>query len=435
MWKCEDVKTRKYNRNMGYRKYGKRNFAAFIVRKLFNIYVNSFKGLSVESWLLSVVMLINRTGSMVLPFLGVYMVDHLKFNLTQSGVVLSCFGVGSVLGSWLGGYITDKIGEFKVQSFSLIASVPMFCLLPVFTTPVSLAIMVFIQSITSEAFRPANSVAITKYANPDLITRSFSLNRMAVNLGFSIGPAMGGLLAAISYNFLFFANAFGALTAGILYIYFFRKKHETFSAKTTAYAAPAIAPSKPVSPYRDAKFIVFCLLCTLFSVCFFQLMNTLPLFYKNAANLSKESIGLILGYSGVVVVVFEMLLVHIAEKNLKIRQTMVIGTLLCAVSYSTLGFSHHLLLLYISISFLSLGEILVLPFMSTITALRANEYNKGRYMGLNGMAVASAFIISPLLGSHIADRFGFSTLWIGTGSLLVLTSIGFYFSIRNLIRE
>ncbi|MCY1542501.1 Major Facilitator Superfamily protein [compost metagenome] len=143
-------------------------------------------------------------------------------------------------------------------------------------------------------------------------------------------------------------------------------------------------------------------------------------------------IGILLGYSGIVVVLFEMLLVHIAERRWTITHTMVIGTILCAISYSILGFSHHMIWLFVSITFLSLGEILILPFMSTITAARAGKFNKGSYMGMNGISVAIAFIISPLLGSKIASVYGFERLWIGTGVLLLIASIGFYFSVKKL---
>ena len=102
--------------------------------KLLKIYINSSKGLSAESWMLALVMLINRSGSMVLPFLGVYMTDHLKFDIQNDGIDLSFFGIRSVVGSWFGGMITDKFGEFKVQGLSLLLSVPMFCLIPLFQT-------------------------------------------------------------------------------------------------------------------------------------------------------------------------------------------------------------------------------------------------------------------------------------------------------------
>ena len=133
--------------------------------KLLKIYTDSFSGLSKESWMLAIVMLINRAGSMVLPFLGVYMTDHLGFKLEAAGLVLSCFGIGSVLGSWLGGWVTDKIGEFKVQSLSLLLSVPLFCMIPLFQTEIGLATIILLQSTVSEFFRPANSVQLQNMRN------------------------------------------------------------------------------------------------------------------------------------------------------------------------------------------------------------------------------------------------------------------------------
>ena len=143
---------------------------------------------------------------MVLPFLGVYMVAELKFTLSQTGVVLSCFGLGAMAGSTLGGWLTDKVGHFRVQLTSIILSVPIFFLLPLLKDVFSLSVGVFVLSTITETFRPANSVSISVYAKPENITRSFSLNRMAINLGFSVGPALGGILAAISFKLLAMAS-------------------------------------------------------------------------------------------------------------------------------------------------------------------------------------------------------------------------------------
>lgn len=407
--------------------------------RLFRIYADSFKGLSLESWMLSIVMLINRTGSMVLPFLGVYMVDHLKFSLEQSGLVLACFGIGSIVGSWLGGYLTDKIGEFYVQSTSLFLSVPLFCLYPLFDTPIALGSMVLLQSIVSEVFRPANSVAIAKYARPQNLTRAFSLNRMAVNLGFSIGPALGGLMAAYSYDLLFYGNAFFTLCAGFMYLYFFNRRHKLYRLKQQRHRSTNIAAApvftKERSPYLDSAFIIFCLICAVFSICFFQLMNTLPLFYKDGLGLSQAQIGLLMGTNGFVVVLFEMLLVHIAEKRFTAAQTLLYGTLLCAVSFLLLAFSPGLGILFLSISLLSLGEILVLPFMATITAQRAGERNKGAYMGVNGMAFSLAFIVSPIFGTQIAESHGFGPLWLGTTLAMVICSVAFRYYVPILLSK
>lgn len=398
--------------------------------KLIKIYTDSFKGLSKESWMLSLVMLINRSGSMVLPFLGVYMTSHLNFSLHDAGIVLSFYGIGSVVGNWFGGMITDKIGEFKVQSFSLILSVPLFCLIPLFKTEIGLAFIIFLLSTVNEAFRPANSVAITKYAKSKNITRAFSLNRMAVNLGFSIGPALGGILSAISYDFLFYSNALGALLAGITYILFFRNR------KYKNPDPPKIESQfKSISPYKDVKFLLFSLACLSFSVCFFQILNTLTIFYKEEAHLSQEKIGYILAYSGFIIVILEMLLVQVAEKRMRLKQTLFIGTFLCAIAFAMLGLSDSFLILIISMTILCVGEIWTLPFMSTVTAIRSGDNNKGAYMGVLGIGISLAFIITPSLGTFIAEEFGFQALWFGTGVLLILTAIAFYFIIPWMIKD
>lgn len=402
--------------------------------KLINLYTNSFKGLSQESWMLALVMLINRSGSMVLPFLGVYMTDHLKFSIENSGIVLSFFGIGSVIGSWLGGMITDKIGEYRVQNLSLLLSVPLFCLIPFFTTEVGMAGIILAQSIVSEAFRPANSVAITKYAKPENITRAFSLNRMAVNLGFSIGPALGGILSAISYEFLFFSNALAALLAGLLYIWFFGKRNKQATNKIKK-VKEALAVKKENSAYKDGKFLMYCFFCMLFSICFFQLFSTLTIFYKDTAHLSQQNIGYILAYSGFLIVLLEMGFVQIAEKYFSLAFTMLIGTFICGFSYAMLAFDYGMITLVASMTLLCVGEIWTLPFMSTITALRSGENNKGAYMGLNGMAFSIAFIITPYVGTLIAERFGFTALWIGTGFLATIIAIAFYFIIPWMLKE
>lgn len=382
--------------------------------------------------MLALVMLINRAGSMVLPFLGVYMTAHLKFSIEKTGIVLSFFGIGSVIGSWLGGFITDRIGEYKVQYFSLLLSVPLFCLIPVFKTEVGVAAIILLQSIVSDAFRPANSVAITKYAKPENITRAFSLNRMAVNLGFSIGPALGGILSAISYDFLFYTNALAALAAGILYIIFFRKRNKLAKLKARK-AKEIIGIKKENSPYRDGKFLIYCVLCMLFAICFFQLFSTLTIFYKDTANLNQQNIGYLLGYSGFIVVLLEMGLVQVAEKYLSLARTMFLGTFICGLSYAMLGFDYSIFTLIISMTLLSVGEIWALPFMSTITALRSGKNNKGAYMGLNGISFSIAFIVTPYLGTLIAEKLGFTILWIGTGITAAAIAIAFYFVVPWMI--
>ena len=400
--------------------------------KLFNSYINTFKGLSREAWMLSIVMLINRSGSMVLPFLGVYMTDHLHFSLENAGIVLSFYGIGSVLGSWLGGYLTDKFGEYYIQSWSLFLSAPIFLIIPFFPSVEMMAVLIFLQSTISDTFRPANSVAITKYARPENLTKAFSLNRMAINLGFSIGPALGGILSGISYNFLFIVNFIGAVLAGSIYVIFFRKRSKIFREKKKSETSE-VAKKTGKSPYKDYPFLVYSILCTIFAICFFQFFNTIPLFYKDVAKLSQSTIGFILGYSGFIIVLLEMPLVSIAERTLKIPQILFLGVFLAGLSYLMLIFGNNIPWLILSMTVLCVAEIWALPFMSTVTALRSERGNKGAYMGVNGIAFSFSFIITPFLGTYVVSQFGFDSLWYGSFAVLTLSAVLLYIVVQKML--
>src|SRR5690554_2550327 len=225
------------------------------MKNYFQIYLNAYRGLSQPAWILSLVMLINRMGAMVIPFLGLYMTEHIHFSLKETGIVLSFFGLGAISGSYIGGRLTDIHGHFKIQLLSLCLTVPLFFLLPLLKTPVLLSIGIFILSLVAETFRPANSVSIAHYAKPQNLTRALSLNRMALNLGFSIGPAMGGLLAAFSYNWLFYGNGISAALAGLVfYLYFRRREGNEKLLRKIRDEKTLENPVKALSPYKDGIF-------------------------------------------------------------------------------------------------------------------------------------------------------------------------------------
>jgi predicted MFS family arabinose efflux permease len=401
------------------------------MKEFVRLYLDAYKGLSTPAWMLALVMLINRSGAMVIPFLGVYMVNHLNFSLEDTGNVLSCFGVGAVAGSFLGGWLTDKVGHFKVQLVSLILTVPMFFLLPALDTVMKLAIGVFMLSIISETFRPANSVSIAYYSKPDNIIRSFSLNRMALNLGFSIGPALGGFLAAISYTFLFYGNAIAAFFSALLFFLYFRNRKGN-EKKAVVEEELNLDPKADRSPYSDVLFVLFSTLSCVFAICFFQLLNTLPLYYRTIYKLTEANIGVILAFSGMVVFLLEMLVVHIAEKRMTARAIIVWGVLLCGLSFLILNLAHGIWVLYASIFVLCISEILAMPFMATVTLQRSTMKTRGAYMGVNALSFSAAHVFSPFIGTRIASVYGFETLWYGTAIVLLIAALGFLIVMKKM---
>lgn len=396
------------------------------MKSLLERYVNSYSGLSKESWMLSIVMLINRSGAMVIPFMGIYLHKELNFSIADSGICLSFYGIGSLAGSWFGGWLCDKIGNFNVQVISLLLCAPLHFITPEFKSFYAICVLLFVLGVISEIFRPANSVAISRYAKKENITRAFSLNRMAVNLGFSIGPAVGGILSAYSFHLLFYINGIACICAAIAFILFFRNRKER---NEVGNGGAVVANMIVRSPYTDSKFLLFTLFCALYAISFFQLLNTLPLFLENGAGLSQKEVGLVLGFSGLVIVLLEMPLVAITERKLTIVQIMVWGTFVTGLSFFLYTISHSVFVIYIAISLMSIGEILVLPFMSTVTALRSGPANKGAYMGVNGISMGIGLIVSPFLGTTVVSEFGYTALWMGTFIILLITAVGYKYSI------
>lgn len=186
------------------------------------------------------------------------------------------------------------------------------------------------------------------------------------------------------------------------------------------------------SAYTDGKFVLFSIFIAIYAFCFFQILNTLPLFYKNVAMMSEKEVGLLMGFNGIVVFILEMALVHYAEKKFTLSRTMIIGSLFCGLSFFILIPTHTAWVLYMSIFLISISEILIMPFASTVAVNRSNIFNRGSYMGLNGISFSIAFISSPLLGTMIAENLGYSELWIFNCVMILLATAGFYFIMKKM---
>ena len=204
-----------------------------MIQKAFRNYISNFQGFSREVWILTLVTFINRAGTMVLPFLSKYLHEDLHFSLTQVGTIMVFFGFGSMLGSWLGGKLSDIIGFYKIMIFSLLVSGLMFFGLQYVTSFYGLCLSVFLIMSVSDMFRPAMFVSLGAYAKPENRTRALTLVRLAINLGFAAGPALGGLIImSIGYKGLFWVDGLTCIIAILIFwIKVKEKKKSTYLDK------------------------------------------------------------------------------------------------------------------------------------------------------------------------------------------------------------
>jgi len=392
-----------------------------MVKKTFNNYQNSFKGLSKEVWWLALITFINRAGTMVLPFLSLYLTENLKLSLSQVGWIMTSFGLGSLLGSYLGGKLTDKIGFYRVMFWSLLTTGFLFISLQLITTFVGFVIAMFITMAIADTFRPAMFVSLKAYSKLENQTRSLTLIRLAINLGFSFGPFLGGMIiATLDYSGLFWVDGITCIVA-ILLMRIVLKQKEFHLKKINQNSENEI---QITSVYKDKPYWVFLVVVFLMGFIFLQLFTTMPLYYKNVHHLTEVEIGLIMAINGFLIFLFEMPLIHYIEKKLLNKLKIITWSLvLFALSFFVLDISTWTGVLIVSMLLITLGEMLAFPFTNNFAMNRAPEGKEGRYLALYTMAFSMAHIFSAKTGMEVIARFGFDINWYLMGSLGLIAAI------------
>lgn len=394
---------------------------------LLSFYRNSFSGLSREVWVLSISVLINRAGMMVLPFLTIYSTRGLGFSIVEAGIVTGCYGAGSLCGSLLGGELTDRIGYYKVMVWSLLASAIGLASLPLFTSFVPLCLAVFLTSTLGDAFRPATMAAVGTYSKPENMTRSISLLRMALNLGISIGPAIGGLFAGwLGYHWLFILDGFTCLLAVLFLVCFLTRKEAPTEGKDDEI------PAQVTSVYSDHIYLIFLVVTAVNIVAFMQILSTVPLYLKQEMAMTEQQIGLFFTLNGLLVFLFEMPLVSLSEKRWHPFQSMILGAVCIAVGNICLNLDAHWILILVGYNvMISFGEIINFPFGNSLALGRATKEQRGKYMGLWAMMFSVTFIVAPILGTWLVDQFGFSFTWWVMAGLSLISIPGFIWLRKN----
>ncbi len=395
--------------------------------KLISRYLGAYRGLPKKAWLLSFVVLINRSGSIVLFFLTLYLTNVLNYSVSEAGKIITIYGAGTLSGAFLGGWLTDKIGSVKVQFLSLFIAGWGYIFLSFLKEPIFISVTVFILATIAESFRPANSALLSEVCAPELRTRGFALNRLAINLGVSIGPAIGGFLATVNYKYLFWVDGLTCIGASFLLLLFFGKKEWR---KITAVHVSSDSVKKW---WSDGPFILLLFLMLLMGINFLQIFNTWPLYLEEYYHLPEDKIGLLLAVNAIMIVLLEMPLVHRIESFQPLK-IMAAGAFLLFSGFALLPLNSAFSWAVLTVIIWSAGEILVFPLLAGFIANRADDSNRGKYMGMFSFSFGFAFTIGPAITTSIYESFGPDTLWLIGGLTGIFVSAGFLI-VEKWIRE
>ncbi len=385
------------------------------IAQAYRFYISSFSGFSREVWLLTLVTFVNRAGTMVVPFLSLYLTKDMGLTLVEVGWIMSCFGAGSVIGSWIGGKLSDKLGFYDVMVGALVTSGLAFIGLGQLRGFWPFGIGVFLLMVLSDAFRPAMFVALRSYAKPENRTRAVTLIRLAINLGFSLGPAIGGfIIATWNYSGLFWIDAITCLAAAAILMIGLRRKQaikDDGSARSVANG----------SPYRDRPYLFSLLITTLIGIVFLQYFSSMPLFYNEVHGLSEEYIGILLGANGLIIFLLEMPLVKYCElRGFRLMAILRVSVLLIAGSFAVLVLFPNVAFLWIGMMLMTFGEMLNFPFFNRFAYDRSDRGKPGAYMALLTIIWSVSHIIGHTTGLQLIAAIGFDrTWWLFTALLLV----------------
>ena len=252
--------------------------------------------------------------------------------------------------------------------------------------------------------------AISAYSKAENQTQSISLNRLAINFGFSIGPLSGGFIAGhYGYEMLFYLDGVTYILAGVLILMLLKNAAIERQEEDD--------PSKPISskssPYADKAFMVNMFLTFLLALGFLQLFTTVPPFWKENISLPEQKIGLLFAINGIHLAIFEVPVIHYLEQRFHLFHLIAIGTLLIGGAFTLFGMGQSFSIMVAAMIVASFGEMISLPFTATVALIFSKPTTRGQYMSVYGFSWSGAHLIGPAMGMSIAAQWRFqSAFWV-----------------------
>lgn len=374
-----------------------------------------------ELWILCLATFVNRAGTMALPFLALYLTETLKFSSSRAGMVLTLWGLVALVMGPIAGKLSDRWGALVMLETMMAAFGIVLIFFPLAHSWPAVIAMTMLFAMTNVGFGPPSLAMISSLSTPEQRKSAFALARLAINLGMSVGPALGGFLAQASFPVLFIVDGATALAAAAILVFSpFHKRVKAHEAKDNV----ATSDGKWMlhTLFADANLRVFLLGIVPVIIVFWQHQSTMPLFLVRDLHFSTSAYGMLFTLSTLMVVTMEIPLNSITS-HWPHRRTFVIGCSLMALGFGALAAARTYLEVALTVVIWTFGEMILFPAMSSYVSEIAPEGKRGEYMGFYAMGFNFALMAAPSLGTFTLDHYGPSTLWLSMlaiGSLSVL---------------
>lgn len=368
----------------------------------------SLRDLPHSLFLVSVAAFINRAGTMALPFMVLYLTRHDGLAPERAGFIVSCYGLGGLVAAPLAGKLSDRYGAKTITLLTLGFSGAAWLFFPLVSGPSNLAIACFALALIAEGFRPACMTLVGELAPKDKKKQAFAVYRLAINLGMSVGPPMGGLLATYWFNGIFILDGISSLIATALMAIMLRgyQSNAAPASKREITGAPAVHKTA----WRDPNLMLVLAGVLLTGITFFQLESTLPLYMVEHLGLTEKIFGFMFLINTLLIVTLEVPLTAAIE-HWSNRNAMALGAVLVGVGFGATGHATGLFSLGLTIAIWTFGEMLLFPSLSAHITDIAPKGRVGSYMGYSTMTFGCGFAVGPWLGTTVYQELSPGFLW------------------------
>jgi predicted MFS family arabinose efflux permease len=380
---------------------------------------NPWRGLRAlprDVWIIFATSLVNRAGVMALPFLVLYLTRYLAVPATLAGLALSVYGVGGIVSAPFAGRLCDRVGPFTVMRASLTLTGILLLMLPLVHNFMLLMGLTFVWAIVADAARPATMSALTGATAAEQRKAAIAVNRLAVNLGMSIGPAVGGFLATVSFPLLFIVDGATSLAAALVLSLLLRSRDVESLRATSVPPRPAEASRTPAattrSVWRDRTAVEFLFAIFLVNLVFMQNQGALPLYVVRDLHHRESFYGMMFVVNTLLIVAIEVPL-NLFMSHWPHRNALMLGIFLTALGFGALAFGSGTAFIMGTVVVWTFGEMITFPVSTAYVADIAPPGRVGEYMGAFSSVLSLALVVGPWLGVAALDRFGPTLMWAG----------------------
>jgi len=392
------------------------------VNKIYREYPSQF-------WVIVGSNFIDRVGGgMIFPFFALYITKHFQVGMTEVGLLFALFSISDMVGTMIGGALTDYLGRKGMIIMGLIVSALTSLAMGLVQQLEWFYVMGVVSGLFATAAEPAHQAMLTDILPEKKRAEGFGIMRVAANLAVAIGPAIGGFIASYSYLILFVADTITSLiTALIVYLVIKESRPEMKEEAVKKGFKETFIGYREV--LKDRKFMLFVIISTIATIVYSQMYSTLSVYLRDVHGIPEAGYGWLMTLNAGMVVLFQFMITRKISKYPPML-IMALGSILYVIGFGMYGFVSAYLLFMLAMVIITIGEMVIIPVAQAYVGEAAPENMRGRYSGVMGFSWMIPWMIGPLLAGLIMDNANPNWVWYGSAILGTIAALGFI-GIRN----